>query len=349
MVFVFYYESYSHGKGSDFANKQHFLYNNFYKFIYNHSMNNKYNVLPAKDWQLLSLSGEDCKKFLQGHLTCNLTKLTKKNPLLGAACDTKGRVVASVFLIKSDKADEILILLPADTIDLLLELWNKYLILYRKTQIKKLKGNFELLEMKATDTNIKIKQGVLGPVLAKSNVFISLLDGTSHETQAQAREENQEEQGPKMPHSKEDWNTLLIKKKIPFVRATSSGQMTPQMLNYDKLNAISWEKGCYLGQEVVARIHYKGKSARSCYKVSFDNKQRIQLRVNMSLHSIVNNKTNEVGKLLNYCHSHDSRYLGIALLNNNLVDMQNVFLSGSDTDKILDDKANSIPINVSIY
>ncbi|HNP65659.1 MAG TPA: hypothetical protein PKH39_17135, partial [Woeseiaceae bacterium] len=54
----------------------------------------------------------------------------------------------------------------------------------------------------------------------------------------------------------------MIASGIPWIGAAQSEKFTPHMLNLDRLNALSFDKGCYTGQEIVARTHYKGESKR---------------------------------------------------------------------------------------
>ena len=336
-------------------------------------------ILNAEDWQLLTVSGKDGIRFLQGHLTCDLMQLTKDNPLLGVACDIKGRVVACMFLIadegnldannsqgdsQGENNERVLILLPRDVIDSLLALWSKYLMLYRQTQIDILDSGFELFilqedndatndaagESRRVDhshshSNNKEARKVLSQ--GDGDVFINVFDKvtsspspTNPSSPANERDGNDES-------NTTSWDAYLIKHGIPFITSATSGQMTPQMINYDKLDGVSFTKGCYLGQEVVARVHYKGKSARRCYKVSFENKgESVETQINMPLYSIVGDKINESGKLINYYLEDDNKYMGIALLNSNLVDMQNIFLSKPSSSNSKD--SNHSPESVNI-
>ena len=65
--------------------------------------------------------------------------------------------------------------------------------------------------------------------------------------------------------------TIAIEKGYPFVGAQQSEQFTPHMLNLDLLDAISFDKGCYPGQEIVARTHYKGATKRRALRFSCDS------------------------------------------------------------------------------
>ena len=70
--------------------------------------------------------------------------------------------------------------------------------------------------------------------------------------------------------SKEDWITQDIKSGLPLINKINTIKYIPQMLNLDKLNAISFSKGCYTGQEVVARVQHRGKIKQRMYKLAID-------------------------------------------------------------------------------
>ena len=65
-----------------------------------------------------------------------------------------------------------------------------------------------------------------------------------------------------VPPERKDWDSALIRAGVPMIRDENSEKYTPHMLNLDKLGAISFDKGCYTGQEVVARTEHLGNSKR---------------------------------------------------------------------------------------
>jgi folate-binding protein YgfZ len=69
------------------------------------------------------------------------------------------------------------------------------------------------------------------------------------------------------------WETLNIQSGIPILQKETSGSFVPQMLNLDYLDAISFSKGCYTGQEVVARMRYLGKLKRKMYRINRTSNQ----------------------------------------------------------------------------
>ena len=76
-------------------------------------------------------------------------------------------------------------------------------------------------------------------------------------------------------NSETDSRVTAIKAGIPFIYSATSEKFTPQMLNLDKLNAIDFKKGCYVGQEVIARTHYKGKSKRALFYSVFEGEEDV--------------------------------------------------------------------------
>jgi len=67
------------------------------------------------------------------------------------------------------------------------------------------------------------------------------------------------------PKNSEDWQLLDLQDGIPWLTQATSEEYIPQMLNLDKLGGISFTKGCYTGQEIVARTHYLGKAKRALF------------------------------------------------------------------------------------
>ena len=74
---------------------------------------------------------------------------------------------------------------------------------------------------------------------------------------------------------------IAIQKGYPFVGAQQSEQFTPHMLNLDLLDAISFDKGCYPGQEIVARTHYKGATKRRALRFSCDGTVNVGDKVSL--------------------------------------------------------------------
>ena len=74
----------------------------------------------------------------------------------------------------------------------------------------------------------------------------------------------------------DDWETALIRQGIPLLQPETSGRFLPQELNMDHLDAVSFTKGCYPGQEIIARLHYRGQVKRRLCHATTQNKTRLE-------------------------------------------------------------------------
>jgi hypothetical protein len=80
--------------------------------------------------------------------------------------------------------------------------------------------------------------------------------------------------GPARPVGGPAWDWLMVRAGIPAIVSGTQDQFVPQMVNMDILQGISFEKGCYPGQEIVARTHYLGKQKRRMYLAHVDGQAR---------------------------------------------------------------------------
>jgi folate-binding protein YgfZ len=97
---------------------------------------------------------------------------------------------------------------------------------------------------------------------------------------------------------------------IPTIYAETSGQFTPQQLNFPEIGGVSFNKGCYIGQEIIARTHYLGKSKSRLYRVSFPGN-------NLFLPGTVlldNDQKTKKGNLIMSAKEQANRYQGLVCL-----------------------------------
>jgi folate-binding protein YgfZ len=84
---------------------------------------------------------------------------------------------------------------------------------------------------------------------------------------------------------------FLVENGYPFIGAAQSEQFTPHMLNLDLLDAISFDKGCFPGQEIVARTHYKGATKRRTVRFTVEQPVRVGDKVSL--------EGRDIGEVLN--------------------------------------------------
>lgn len=236
-------------------------------------------IAPLSHYGFLQVSGPDSAKFLQGQTTCDLNAIDSAHSGLGAYCTAKGKMVSS-FRIASPQLDTMLLRMRRGLVAETLAVLNKYIVFSKAEQID------------ASDTLLAL--GLHGPLAAgailscfgqlpaginqscenNGNIAIQL-DDSGQSFECWIQHEQLSELWPRLSNElslrgSADWELLTIRSGIAEVTEQTSGLFFPHMLNYQLIDAVSFTKGCYTGQEVVARMEYKGKLKRHTYRVRVD-------------------------------------------------------------------------------
>ena len=244
------------------SQQAHFEDDETLKFVPSLAHNDKV-LCPVLHLGVLTISGADAGRLLQGQISCDVNDVTETKSSLGALCNPKGRVITSFLLIK--KADVFLMILPM----VLLEVVKKRLQMYvlrSAVSIVDSSEHYCLLGLSstvlATEAFLHTQQldHVSIQFSAKQNRQLIIADAEM----AIAFWSKQLAIGYK-PENSDYWRYLDLLAGIPWLTNDTSEEFIPQMLNLDELGAISFTKGCYTGQEIVARTHYLGKAKRSLF------------------------------------------------------------------------------------
>ena len=244
---------------------------------------------------LLEINGADAVAFLQGQVTNDVTLLSGTNAHLSAYCNPKGRMLA-LFLAFSHHNNQLGDHLHLQFNRALLEPIMKRLKMYvmrSKVDIKDASEDIikigingpqaasiltsSLAKITGITTNITKVISQDYALVTLKNMTILKLPSISNHTRFQiftdtetapiiwdALKANCQRVG------KPCWDWLEIQAGIPDIEPATQEQFVPQMLNLDLLNGINFKKGCYTGQEIVARTHYLGSVKRRTYLTSLD-------------------------------------------------------------------------------
>jgi folate-binding protein YgfZ len=195
------------------------------------------------DFASVRFHGADAGKFLQGQLSNDVGRLQPGVILRAALHTPQGRTLALLWLAAAADGD-ILALLPRELAATVAAQLRRY-----------------LLRAKVTITDESGHGRVLG---LWQRPLSSLPDGCWRldAERALALRPTGETAPPGALMSREQWRALDVAGGLPQVYAATSGQFVAQMLNLDCIDAISFSKGCYTGQEVIARAHYRGRVKR---------------------------------------------------------------------------------------
>lgn len=226
-------------------------------------------IYPISYLGVLTIAGIDAAKFLQGQITCNINDVTEAKSSLGALCNPKGRVITTFLLVKND--DAFLMILPVELLAAIKKRLQMYVL---RSKVTLTDSSDELCLVGLCDEALQ-SGGVPEQRFATSkrdNIVVDLQNRSlviAEADKVQAFWDEQVKQGFQAKSSA-NWCLLDILSGIPWLTAETSEEFIPQMLNLDKLGGISFTKGCYTGQEIVARTHYLGKTKREMFLAECD-------------------------------------------------------------------------------
>ena len=214
-------------------------------------------------FSVLKIYGPDAKRFLQGQLTCNLDDINNdKTAHYGACCTAKGRVVAN-FNISFD-GEFYWLVLPEKSADILDKHLQKYKVFFKAT-IENCQHSHLILGQWLNTETTKIKDD-------KDNSQKLII---SDQRQLLIIEEQTEKDYALTFVPTIEWQLANMADGIYFVDNDQHEQWIPQYINWHKLKGISFKKGCYTGQEIIARLQYLGKAKKSLYHYTAENKVAI--------------------------------------------------------------------------
>jgi len=226
-------------------------------------------ALPLPGFGVLRIAGTDAVAFLQGQLTNDARLLVDGRTQLAACCTNQGRVIALLHLRQT--GDGVYALLPVDLLAKVATQLRKF-VLRAKVNIQEaadLQVGTVLVESVAPESVRVPDQATLSmptAQLANTAGVISFQYAPGHVLiAAPSLSWRPTSEGP-FEHAdarpQEDWLAGEIAAGRPQVHAATSEQFIPQMLHLDLLDGISFTKGCYTGQEIVARTHHLGRVKR---------------------------------------------------------------------------------------
>jgi len=231
-----------------------------------------FTLLPQES--LLHFTGPDAAAFLQGQTTCDTRKLDRSNALPGAYCTHQGRVICD-FLLAQLGADHLSLRMRREVMERAATTFGKYIV-FSKAKLETGRDDWTVAGCWGANAATILSEycEVLpsrryGSTGAEGFVLVQLDDeGARFEcylNRALRADLANALAAAMQPGNPARWQLLDIAAGFGRVEAATMERFVPQMLNYDLTGHISFNKGCYTGQEVVARLHYRGKPKRRMY------------------------------------------------------------------------------------
>lgn len=214
-------------------------------------------------YRLIKVSGADRQEFLQGQLTQDVYPLVDRGSMLAAWCNPRGRVIATLRLIAL--SDAIGLVIAADLAEAVCE--NLARFRFRaKVDFKIIDTNWQSVARQLRDEVPPSPPSgdVVSASYASDRPMIEYF-GTPERLAASVPPGTDE-------LTDLEWQQALIHAGVPVIGMVNCEKFTPHMLNLDQLDAISFSKGCYTGQEIVARTQNLGASKRRLMRYTCDTR-----------------------------------------------------------------------------
>jgi len=228
---------------------------------------------------VIKVSGEDASNFLQNQLSNDLQKVAPTQSQLSAYCTPKGRVFSLLRLVQYGEC--FFLQLPKERLEPTLKRLQMYILMSKTTLAD---AGDELISIGCTGKDAETKLKTLLGTLPRSldecyqsdGLIITRLAGNdrfmvSGPFNAVSKIWRQL-QATAQPVCQGVWELTNIHAGIPDIYDATAEAFVPQMLNLDLIGAVSFTKGCYPGQEIVARTRYLGKLKRRLYMAHIDGK-----------------------------------------------------------------------------
>ena len=228
-------------------------------------------IVPLVDLGLIRASGEDAASFLHNLLTNDVNNLPADGARRSGLCNVKGRLLASFVMWHEDK--DLLLTLSADLLPSVLKKLSMY-VLRSKLRLTDAGDDKILLGLSgpgaaaaltaigatpaAPQTVASFGQGQVIGLGGERYLLAIPADAAPAVWQRLAAHVR--------PAGLAAWHWLEVSAGMPIVTAATQEELLPQMVNFELIGGVSFNKGCYPGQEIVARTQYLGKVKRRMYR-----------------------------------------------------------------------------------
>ncbi|AST70771.1 tRNA-modifying protein YgfZ [Kosakonia cowanii] len=229
-------------------------------------------LMTLDDWALATITGADSEKYLQGQVTADVSTLAANQHLLAAHCDSKGKMWSNMRLFHDKEGFAWLLRRSV-----------------RETQLRELKkyAVFSKVTIAADDERVLLGVAGFQARAALANLFSTLPESENQVVQegettllwfahpaerfllvtdaATAEMVTEKLRGEAQLNNSQQWLALNIEAGLPVIGEANVAQFIPQATNLQALGGISFKKGCYTGQEMVARAKFRGANKRALW------------------------------------------------------------------------------------
>lgn len=196
-------------------------------------------------YKILSCTGPEAGQFLQGQLSCDVLALQPGDSTPGCYANLKGRVMAAFYIYRDNEGYHLI--LPADTLPLLEKDLAKYIVFSDAKLFESDTPVTPVLNADKTDVGINVTESA------------KLIIGDTSEKACDINA----------------WQAHLIQHNIPTIMAAQSEKFLPHYIGLIEMGAVNFDKGCFKGQEVIARMQYRATIKKHVFHTVLDGEQNL--------------------------------------------------------------------------
>ncbi|MBK4785759.1 MAG: tRNA-modifying protein YgfZ [Pantoea sp. Pent] len=296
-------------------------------------------LMSLDEWALVSVQDKDSTSYLQGQLTLDVAALAAAQHRPAAHCDAKGKMWSNLRLFHRGEGYAYLV--------------RRNLREQQVTELKKY-AVFANVTIAADDDAVLLGFAGFQARAALANVFATLPDATTPVVQqddstllwfaepaerfllvttpAQAEALQQKLAGEAQLNDSTQWLALDIAAGVPVIDSATTAQLIPQATNLQALDAISFKKGCYTGQEMVARAKFRGANKRALYWLAGSASKVPEAASSLELQ--MGDKWRRTGTVLSGVQLDDGSVWVQAVLNNDLEPDSVLRVEGDESGKL---------------
>lgn len=209
-------------------------------------------------WGVIGVDGDDAISFLQSQLSNDVAGMSEGQLRMAGLCTAKGRLLGSFFVLRLGK--QVYMVCRKEIVTALVKRLSMF-VLRSKCKVRDSSGEFQV----AYVTNSALARPMQVEWDENGNATASLrsMDGVTPGFRLIA-----DEQGAVDANADDEFEYALQQLGIAYVSQPTVEMFVPQAINFDLVGGVSFSKGCYPGQEIVARSHYLGKVKRRVFKAT---------------------------------------------------------------------------------
>lgn len=273
-------------------------------------------VVDLSHLACITVTGANTAKFLQGQLTCHLDEIQTQQSRLGAHCDPKGRIQMTFRLLKYQETYQLY--LAKSMVTQTVTALQKYALFF-KTTLQDISSDWMQFGLSGPHMSEKLAHYNLpipseideiihtdhGMIIRVHGIFPRFIVAGPRSTLHSLWQTFSKQL---ITLDSQAWKLLDIMAGIPTIYPETIGKFTPHHINYHLLKGVSFNKGCYTGQEIIARMHYLGKIKQHLYRLSGNSIGLPGIGTTLFSHQ------GEVGTIIDAAPAFDQGYQLLAVL-----------------------------------